>query len=394
MHNTNYIELMNHLENLRPFAIITTGRTGSDFLQSLMDSNTEILTFNGPLYFHDFWHDSKCNKQKSIDIFDLLDEFIGIYIHKFKSKYDYQEQKDQLGEDGTQSINIDLNLFRETVNALLKDRKTSSRSFMLAVYGSYAICLGQNLEKKSIIVHHIHHAERLPKYLLDFPSSKIICMTRDPRANFVSGILNHRKYNIKTDNCHHLYDYLHRIIVDSYSVDQYENESISLRIEDLGSECILESLCKWLEIKYENSMQYSTWAGMKWKGDRISAKKNQGNGFSHKMLENSWEKKLSFLDQYLFNFLLNDRLINYKYKNKKIYLYDYFIVFFIILLPLKFELRFFSYRYLVNAVKNNQYKILLLNIIYYIKRIVYFYRILMNKVIGFKFSREYISCDK
>ncbi len=105
MHNTNYIELMNHLENLRPFAIITTGRTGSDFLQSLMDSHTEILTFNGPLYFHDFWHDSKCNKQKSIDIFDLLDEFIGIYIHKFKSKYDYQEQKDQLGEDGKQSIN-------------------------------------------------------------------------------------------------------------------------------------------------------------------------------------------------------------------------------------------------------------------------------------------------
>ena len=385
---------MDHLEGLKPFAIITTGRTGSDFLQSLMDSHTEILTFNGILYFHNFWYDSKCNKTKSIDINDLLDEFIGIYIHKFKSKYDYQEQKDRLGKDGTQSININLNSFKDTVKSLLTNKEVSSRNFMLAIYGAYAASLGQNLEKKSIIVHHIHHSEKLPEYLLDFPSSKIICMTRDPRANFVSGVLHHRKYNLLSDNSSHLYFYIHRIIVDSYSVSHLDNEAISLRIEDLGSKCILESLCKWLGVKYENSMQYSTWAGMQWKGDRLSLQSNPGNGFSEKMLENSWEKKLSFLDLYLFNFLLNDRLIHYEYKYKKIYFYDYFFVFFIILLPLRFELRFFSYRYLINKIKENQYKILILNFIYYPLRIFYFYSILLKKIIGFKFNRKYISCDK
>ncbi len=88
-------------------------------------------------------------------------------------------------------------------------------------------------------------------------------------------------------------------------------------------------------------MQYSTWAGMKWKGDRLSVKTNTTAGFSEKMLENSWETKLSFFDLYVFNFLLNDRLKHYGYKCKKVYFYDYFIVFFVILMPLRFEMRLF-----------------------------------------------------
>jgi len=394
MLDNDYIEIMSHLDGLRPCVLLTTGRAGSDFIQSLMDSHTEILTFNGIFFFHDFWSDSKCNKKKSIDIFDILNEFIGIHIEKFKSKYDHIEQKDRLGEDGTQSINIDLDLFKKTVNGLLTNKEVTSRNFMLAIYGAYAICLGQNIKSKSIIVHHIHQVHRLPEYLLDFPNSKIISMTRDPRANFVSGILHHRKYNIETDNAAHLYFYINRIIVDSYSVSHLDNKSITIRIEDLGDKCILESLCKWLGIEYENTMQYSTWAGMKWRGDRLSVKSNKTAGFSEKMLENSWETELSFFDLYLFNFLLNDRLKHYGYKYKKVYFYDYFIVFFVILMPLKFEMRYFSYQYLTDKIKKNDYKVLILNFIYYPLRVVYFYRVMFNKIIGFKFNREYISCNK
>ena len=92
--DNSYIKLMAHLESLQTFTLITTGRTGTDFLQSLLDSHTEVLTFNGMLFYHDFWRNSKCTKADTMVLSDILDEFTGIHIEKFKSKYDFQERKD------------------------------------------------------------------------------------------------------------------------------------------------------------------------------------------------------------------------------------------------------------------------------------------------------------
>ena len=75
---------MVHLNSLQPYVLITTGRTGSDFIQSLLDSHTEVLTFNGSLWFHDFWHNAKTTKTDTINISDSLDEFIGIHLEKLK----------------------------------------------------------------------------------------------------------------------------------------------------------------------------------------------------------------------------------------------------------------------------------------------------------------------
>ena len=88
-----YSDVMDHLESLQPCTLITTGRTGTDFFQSLLDSHPEVLTFNGHLYFHDFWNNAKCTKMDAIDVSDLLDEFIGMNIEKLKSKYDLQEKQ-------------------------------------------------------------------------------------------------------------------------------------------------------------------------------------------------------------------------------------------------------------------------------------------------------------
>ena len=69
----SYRKLMVHLGSLQAFALITTGRTGTDFLQSLLDSHTEVLTFNGMLFYHDFWNNSKCVKADTLVLSDILD---------------------------------------------------------------------------------------------------------------------------------------------------------------------------------------------------------------------------------------------------------------------------------------------------------------------------------
>ena len=47
----DYKTLMERLEALPSCTLLTTGRTGSDLLQSLLDSHPEVLAFNGHLMF-------------------------------------------------------------------------------------------------------------------------------------------------------------------------------------------------------------------------------------------------------------------------------------------------------------------------------------------------------
>ena len=339
----NYKKIMDHLLKVQSCALIGTGRVGADFLHSLLDSHTEILTFSGTFSFHEFWRDSHCANSPNINLDDLLDEFLGKHIEKFKSRYDWKEGKDRLGKNKDESIDIDLLHYKKLTKSLLIDRTINSRNVLLAIYGAWALYLGQNIDKKKILFHQIHHAQHLNNYLNDFPNSKIISMTRDPRANFVSSVLHRGKPGQLPDNAINLYGALRRLMLDAYVLEKYNNDYTVIRIEDLGEKQILEQLCNWLRISYENQLTKSTWAGMSWRGDSLSPNKNEGGGWSAKVLENSWEKKLSLVDKYLFNFLMNSRLKFYGYQHRQNNILDYFLVPILILLPLSLELRYFSF---------------------------------------------------
>jgi hypothetical protein len=391
---TNFKKLMDHLLELPSCTLITTGRTGTDFLQSLLDSHTEVLTFNGSLWFYEFWEDSYCAKVSDINLDHLLDEFLGKHIQKFKSRYDWEERKDRLGENAEESIDIDFPHFKELVKAMMCGRKINIKNVLLAIYGSYSLCLGQDIEKKNIFFHHIHHAEKLPSYLKDFPDSKIICMTRDPRANFVSGIQHWRKFDQHSDNGGHLYYYIKRILLDAYVLEQYNNDYVVLRIEDLGKKQILEKLCAWLRISYADQLTMSTWGGKRWRGDRVSTKENEVSGWSAKMLDNSWEKKLSLVDKTLLNFLMNSRLKFYGYQYRENNLLGYFIVPILILLPLSFELRLLSYSYARKAIKNKEMKNIFINYYSYFRRVALFYKYYAMAIGRFRFTRKFIKCPE
>lgn len=387
---TDYKKLMAHLLKLPSCTLITTGRTGTDFLQSLFDSHTQVLIFNGTLWFYEFWEESYCAKVPDINLDHLLDEFLGKHINKFKSRYDWQERKDRLGENSEESIDIDFPQFKEQVKALLSGRKINTKNVLLAIYGAYSLCLGHDIEKKKIFFHHIHHAEKLNPYIKDFSDSKIICMTRDPRANFVSGILHWKKYDRLSDHGGHLYFFIKRILLDAYVLEQYNNDYVVLRIEDLGEKQVLEKLCYWLGISYEEQLTMSTWGGKRWRGDRLSLNENEVSGWSAKMLNNSWEKKLSLFDKFLLNFLMNSRLKFYGYPYRENNILDFLIAPVLILLPLSFEFRYFSFSYIREAIKNNEMKKIALNCVSYPRRIVLFYKYYVMAICRFKFSRNFI----
>jgi hypothetical protein len=371
----NYKDMMDRLLELPSCALFPLGRTGSDLLQSMLDSHPEVLTFNGALRMYDFLKTSMCVMAGSFDTMDLIDEFIGYHIKTLKSKYNLMERKNQLGDNYDQSIDIDVPKFRSEMGALLEGREATSRNFLLAVYGAYALCLGQDLSQKKIFFHHPHDFTELPAYLKDFPDSKIIGMTRDPRANFVSSIEHHRDFNelVDTDNSIHLIFQITRILNDGLILQPYGKDYRLIRIEDLGSTEILQALCHWLNISYDECMTRSTWAGMSWHSDRMSPM-NREPGFSKAMLDNQWEKRLSFIDKYVLNYILNPRLKQYGYSYKQISPVSALIVAFLIPLPLSYELRFMSPSYIREHIQKKNRRSIPMNGLNYLRRIRLFLR--------------------
>ena len=379
----NYEEIWEHTENLPWCALVTTGRVGTDFFQSLLDSHPEIFVYNGILFFYEFWNKtSYCiQSNQNIEIEDLVNEFIGHFIWTLRSKYDYQERKDQLGENMDQSINIDIDQFREHCIGLLKLKPLSSRYFLQTVYLAYALCLGQSIKKKKVFFHHHHHIWILGPYLKDFPDSKIISMTRDPRATYVSGVEHWRKYDpANHDHLRRVFFILNRTIEDAYPLKEYTTNFKVLKLEDLENEQILNSICEWLGVSFDPCLRQSTWAGMRWWGDRISGKQPDKNElrFSKKNTLNKWELTLNKIDKLIINYLLYERLKLLSYKYREITILDHIIVPILILFPTTYEMQHLSPRRLLKCFLNREYKLLIYSFFYF-PRVMLFYKMYFIK---------------
>jgi hypothetical protein len=364
--------ILENLKKLKPVVLLTTGRTGSDFLQSLLDSHDEILTFNGHFDYYQFWKRSKCVNSKIFSEIDFADEFIGHHIEKFKTKYDIIERKDKLGVSFNQSINIDLLSFKKCFSKILQGQKLNSSNCLLSIYGAYNLSLGQDLNKKKVFFHHIHHIDRLDSFLEDFPESKIISMSRDPRANMVSGYRNHKKNNPEAMYGSHQFFYIKRIFEDSNILRKYNQKYISLKIEDLGSEKIIRKLADWLDIKYSEVLYSSTWGGLTWHGDKLSGENKTQGKFSKKILKNDWKNYLSKKDQYIFNFLMYDRLKEYGYYHEEKSHLSYFLVPFLVMFPLTYEKEMFSIHFIFDKIKKGNGLLVFKNIVCYFKRVLLF----------------------
>ena len=144
----DYIRLWNHVDQLPWCALVTTGRTGTDFFQSLLDSHPQISVFNGIHFFHSFWlHAQSVNYGGPLILDDVLDEYIGAHLHKLRTRYDVVEQKGELGDNGDSEIAIDRDAFRQHVRELLRDRPVTSRNFLLGVQTAFDLCLDRDVSE-------------------------------------------------------------------------------------------------------------------------------------------------------------------------------------------------------------------------------------------------------
>ena len=375
-------------------ALLTTGRTGSDFLQSLLDSHPQIATFNGHFaVYSEFFTRALTFILPGGRVADAADEFIGQYLYKLVSRYDIQEAKDRLGEQSDESFTLDTAEFKVHLVGLMGERPLTSRDFLLAVYGAYKLCLGQQISDAKIVFHHPHLDYEFRLFHKDFPNTRVVFSSRDPRANFCSHVEHFRRYYSSHDNQQHVYNCLKMALEDSALAIELGLDYTATRLEDIPREDAMRAFADWLGVDFLESMLRSTWAGLDWHGDRISNKAFAATGWSATRTENGWQQRLGRIDKYVLNYIMNDRLRWYRYLVRPVGPVDAVLAAVAILLPFRCELRFLSPSHIWSVLHTgtNQMRLqLLLTPVFYARRVQLCYRHYMRTLRGVKFNGNWV----
>jgi hypothetical protein len=358
---------LEEIYNKTEFAtILTTGRTGSDYLQACLDNVPGIMTFSGHLHFYNFCQEINFSNSEAHNLEKTLDLFIKKYYHLFTE--DKIENK---------KINLDIEKFKNNFIEVTEKKNLSRQKFLFAIYLAYHLTLNRNIENIKIMVHHSHHVIETKKFLNDFVNSKLLVTIRDPRANLKSGITNWIKYDESKHNQQHYFTYIKRIREDLEFAKKQSNKKFFLKLEEANNIKTKEKLCSFLGVEFNPIIMTATFANKIWVGDKLSRSNTSDGSYNKKAINNDWENFFTKKDKLILNLIYT----NYKsfgYEINKVNLINIILIFFFIPLPFVFDKKFFTITHFIHKKISIREKIK--NIYFYAKRVLYFYKLL------FKFS--------
>ena len=338
--------------------IMTTGRTGSDYLQACLDNTNGVMTFCGKFNYHQFFEgpEEKIDKEKLIDLF----------LKKYHYLFSYNEFEDI-------DTNINVKCFKENFLKIIPKISIDRKDFLVNLYKSYHLTLNRTIENVKVLVHHSHNVENTKCFLKDFPDSKMLITIRDPRANLKAGLVNWFDHDPMKIHMGHVLNYLKRIKEDlQYALNKKNNKKLFIKLEEANDYETKKKITDFLEIHYDQNIMTATIASKIWRGDKISKIKSKKGEFIESVKDNQWDNFFTYKEKLLLNQL---------YKDYKIFNYNFFNlnwkqrlqVFFLIFSPMSFEKLTFK-------SKHKNLKMKILNYKYFLKRIVYLFLLCINDI--------------
>jgi len=310
-------------------ALITGMGSGSKVYQSLLDGHPQIYMIPAyPLmYFYPHWNTWQVELRDSWNWPSVIDKFCEKHASVLDSrKIPGLNGLNSLGESHTGYVSVDEQLFRQYLDQLLTGQVISRRTFLLAVHYAYALCKGEEIKYKKVLVYHIHYWGYLRDYLVhDFPDVKVLGMVRDPRPNLERRVVSDNwrvddaKLN-KTDAliyrkrsywhmCQMIFDQglgaLRHIPRDQIRVIKHEN--LVTNLEDT-----MRSTARFLGVDFESTMLDITFDGKVWWGDKIYGH-GSINVVNPDIVSQRWQKTIDKLDWFVIEGLLLDLLKKYEY---------------------------------------------------------------------------------
>lgn len=330
--------------------IVTTGRTGSDYLQRCLDGLNGLIVFTDKFNYHQFFK----NENQRINS--------EILLNKFLEKYSYLFREIKIENI---KINFSIKKFKKNFMQLSKKKIINRKQFFLLIYKSYHLACGKKLSKVKSIIHHSHGLSNTIETLKDFPNANILITVRHPLMNLKSGLYNWFRYKKSTISMKRVFFYIYRIRQDLKYLNLLKNRKFFIKLEEANNKDIKKNLCNFLNIKYQKNIYKASILGKPWIGDKISLKKSrQGryiNPGDEKDVIKFFEEKEIKLLNYIF--------IDYKkfgYSLKKISNLSFFMNIF-------YLFSFEKYTF-INA-KNKSF---LSNILYLFYRYIFFFLILFK----------------
>ena len=327
---------------------MTTGRTGSDYLQCCLDGVPGIITLTGKTYFKNFFNSSNFDKfkhKKKNVINKFLIQYNNLFtIDKLENKKIYLNKKKFLNKFLINVKNLNLN----------------KRNFIRNIFKTYEDITRDKFNKSSCIVNHSHGLEETDFFLKIFPNCKLLVTIRDPLSNLYSGIVNWKKYTKNSVSQHHNYSYVKRIRIDLKYALNLKNKVFFVQLENCNEIQEKKKLLKFIGVKYSDKVKIATYNNKVWIGDKLSQTRSLKGKFNKNVLKKNYYNFFTKSDLFLLKYFYKDyqkfkyHKESYNFKKKLTFL-------FLSLSPLSFEL---------NEIKRKPLKIS--SYYYYLKRVILF----------------------
>jgi len=360
---TLYKKYWNALSRLKVVALVAgSPRPGVDFFQSLLDGHKQIITFDGWLYFHEFYSrsysingtkrliagETAVNNGptlKNINVRNFFYEFAWVHLHKFDSRYDELEAKNYLGKDRKDFNLVDIDIFVDHAVKLIKGNKMTSKNAFLATYGAFALARGENLFEKKIIAHQVHFAEHTVEVHRDFPKLKIIACVRDPRIIATQILKWNKEIGISKSSILSAHSFFSKMVNGFDALNSIKSQNIKVNVlEELHNnpKRIMKNVCVWLSIDFNDILLESTWNKKLWYGDILSSGIVKFFDPSrYEISQKKWDKDLSVIDKIVIESLMRKEIqLN---NHVKVYSSFFWVLItpLLILFPTRYEVKFF-----------------------------------------------------
>lgn len=340
-----------------------SGRSGSYFLQSLLDGHQEMIFFG--LSFNQF--KVFLNLDRSAE--DIIDEFIKLNSDAFTNEAarppNFSKHKEEFI-----LRQIDKAKFKDNFLSMCSEKISSHKDFFELVHLAYAKTLGYDIDKIKYMLIHIHALPLASKdmhileyFMKNYPNFKFLIPIRDFKEMMYSTLAYFDKqviYSTKFDVYKFgLFSTLipfnlnSKIIYDIYEQKINDTLFVDLARLHLLQDKAMHKIAEFLGIEYLDCLTQSTIMGEAWLGNTVDCKPI--SGFDIKKATQKRAINLAYKDMLLFRLFCFNTAKAFGYeldplsRFEKICAWLYFV--FLYICPISAPLWWFEKREVNNMTK-------------------------------------------